>query len=57
MGLPQFFKEYFTKNGGTITGEQSYGAGDKDFKAQLTAHQGRRSPTRSSSPATTTRSA
>lgn len=37
VGLSQFFKEYFAKNGGTITGEQSYGSGDKDFKAQLTA--------------------
>lgn len=37
VGLAQFFKEYFTKNGGTITSEQSYGSGDKDFKAQLTA--------------------
>ena len=36
VGLAQFFKEYFTKNGGTITSEQSYGSGDKDFKAQLT---------------------
>lgn len=37
VGLTQFFKEYFAKNGGTITGEQSYSSGDKDFKAQLTA--------------------
>lgn len=37
VGLTQFFKEYFTKNGGTITSEHSYSAGDKDFKAQLTA--------------------
>jgi branched-chain amino acid transport system substrate-binding protein len=36
VGLSQFFKEYFTKNGGTIVGEQSYSSGDKDFKAQLT---------------------
>jgi len=36
VGLTQFFKEYFTKNGGTIVGEQSYSGGDKDFKAQLT---------------------
>lgn len=40
VGLAQFFKEYFSKNGGTITGEQSYGSGDKDFKAQLTAIKG-----------------
>jgi len=37
VGLTQYFKEYFAKNGGTITGEQSYSSGDKDFKAQLTA--------------------
>jgi branched-chain amino acid transport system substrate-binding protein len=37
VGLTEFFKKYYTANGGTITGEQSYGSGDKDFKAQLTA--------------------
>ncbi len=37
VGLTQFFKKHFTENQGTITGEQSYGSGDKDFKAQLTA--------------------
>lgn len=37
VGLAQYFKEYFAKNGGTIVSEQSYGSGDKDFKAQLTA--------------------
>lgn len=37
VGLAQFFKEYFTKNGGTIVGEQSYSSGDQDFKAQLTS--------------------
>ena len=36
VGLSQFFKEYFAKNGGTITSEQNYSSGDKDFKAQLT---------------------
>lgn len=36
VGLSQFFKEYFAANGGTITSEQSYSSGDKDFKAQLT---------------------
>ncbi len=40
VGLTQFFKEYFAKNGGTIVGEQTYGSGDKDFKAQLTAIKG-----------------
>lgn len=36
VGLTQYFKEYFAKNGGTIVSEQSYSSGDKDFKAQLT---------------------
>jgi len=37
VGLSQFFKEYFTNNGGTIVSEQNYSSGDKDFKAQLTS--------------------
>jgi len=37
VGLAQFFKETFTRNGGTIAAEQKYNGGDKDFKAQLTA--------------------
>jgi branched-chain amino acid transport system substrate-binding protein len=37
VGLSQFFKEYFTKNGGTVVAEQSYSSGDQDFKAQLTS--------------------
>ncbi|MCX6845884.1 MAG: ABC transporter substrate-binding protein [Verrucomicrobia bacterium] len=37
VGLTQYFKEYFTKNGGTIPVEQSFSKGDKDFKSQLTA--------------------
>ncbi|MDB6024337.1 MAG: ethanolamine utilization protein EutJ [Verrucomicrobiales bacterium] len=36
-GLAKFFKEQFTKNGGTIAGELDYNGGDKDFKGQLTA--------------------
>lgn len=40
VGLAQFFKEYFTKNGGTIVAEQSYSSGDQDFKAQLTSIRG-----------------
>jgi branched-chain amino acid transport system substrate-binding protein len=36
-GLAQFFKERFTKNGGTIASELDYNGGDKDFKAQLTS--------------------
>ena len=37
VGLAQFFKATFTKNGGAIAAEQKYNGGDKDFKAQLTA--------------------
>ena len=37
MGLTKSFREEFTRNGGTITGEQSYSGGDKDFNSQLTA--------------------
>ncbi|MEQ1861726.1 MAG: ABC transporter substrate-binding protein [Chthoniobacteraceae bacterium] len=36
VGLTQFFKEHFTKNGGTIVIEQSYSTDDTDFNAQLT---------------------
>src|SRR5262249_22303747 len=36
-GLADFFKQAFTKNGGTIVKEQSYSTGDKDFKAQITS--------------------
>ncbi len=35
-GLQTFFKETFTKNGGTILGEESYQQKDSDFKAVLT---------------------
>src|SRR5271154_5467444 len=37
IGLADFFKAHFTKNGGTIVVEKSYSSGDADFKAQLTA--------------------
>jgi branched-chain amino acid transport system substrate-binding protein len=37
VDLTKFFKEEFTKNGGSITREQSYSTGDTDFRAQLTA--------------------
>jgi branched-chain amino acid transport system substrate-binding protein len=37
VGLSNFFTEIFKQSGGTITIDQSYSAGDKDFKAQLTA--------------------
>lgn len=40
VGLAQFYKEYLTKNGGTIVGEQSYSSGDQDFKGQLTSIKG-----------------
>ena len=36
VDLTKFFKEEFTKNGGSITREQSYSTGDTDFRAQLT---------------------
>src|SRR5688572_9662341 len=37
VGLARFFKETFTKGGGTVPIEQKYNEGDKDFRAQLTA--------------------
>lgn len=37
LGLAKSFKSEFAKDGGVITGEQSYSGGDKDFSAQLTA--------------------
>ena len=37
LGLAKSFKAEFLKEGGVITGEQSYSCGDKDFSAQLTA--------------------
>jgi branched-chain amino acid transport system substrate-binding protein len=37
VGLADFFTQTFTKNGGTIVVDQSYSAGDMDFKSQLTA--------------------
>jgi len=37
LGLAKSFKEEFLKEGGVITGQQSYSGGDKDFSAQLTA--------------------
>lgn len=40
VGLTEFFRKYYSANGGTIIGEQSYASGDKDFKAQLTAIKG-----------------
>jgi branched-chain amino acid transport system substrate-binding protein len=37
VGLNEFFKDYYRKNGGTVVSEQSYSSGDKDFRAQLTS--------------------
>jgi len=37
VGLADFFTQTFTKNGGKIAVDQSYSAGDMDFKSQLTA--------------------
>lgn len=37
VGLANFFEETFKKGGGEIVVDQSYSAGDVDFKAQLTA--------------------
>ena len=37
VGLANFFRETFTKGGGTVAVEQKYSEGDKDFRAQLTA--------------------
>lgn len=40
VGLANYFKETFVKDGGMISMEQKYSGGDKDFKAQLTAIKG-----------------
>jgi len=37
VGLADFFKKAFTATGGKIVADESYKAGDQDFKAQLTA--------------------
>ncbi|MBV8900426.1 MAG: ABC transporter substrate-binding protein [Verrucomicrobia bacterium] len=37
VDLARFFKEEFTRLGGTVVREQSYATGDTDFRAQLTA--------------------
>jgi len=37
VGLAGFFMAEFTRQGGTITGDESYQQGDVDFKAPLTA--------------------
>ncbi len=42
MGLADFFLTKFKELGGTIVDDQSYNAGDQDFKAQLTAIKGKK---------------
>jgi branched-chain amino acid transport system substrate-binding protein len=37
VGLAKFYSEAFTQMGGTVLAEQTYSAGDQDFRAQLTA--------------------
>jgi len=37
VGLAGYFTQEFTRQGGTITGDESYQQGDVDFKAPLTA--------------------
>lgn len=41
VGLSKYFAETFKKMGGEIVAEQSYSAGDIDFKAQLTSLRGK----------------
>jgi branched-chain amino acid transport system substrate-binding protein len=40
VGLAKSFRETFSKAGGQIVSEQSYGSGDKDFHAPLTSIRG-----------------
>lgn len=42
VGLADFFKKKFEELGGTIVSDQSFKAGDQDFKAQLTAIKGKK---------------
>jgi branched-chain amino acid transport system substrate-binding protein len=42
VGLADFFKKKFEELGGKIVDDQSYKAGDQDFKAQLTAIKGKK---------------
>jgi len=37
LGLAKFFKQGFAAGGGSLTAEQNYSGGDKDFNAQLTS--------------------
>lgn len=40
IGMAEHFKKDFTRRGGSVAVEQSYSAGDADFKAQLTQIRG-----------------
>jgi branched-chain amino acid transport system substrate-binding protein len=42
VGLADFFKKKFEELGGTVVNDQSFKAGDQDFKAQLTAIKGKK---------------
>lgn len=42
VGLADYFKKKFEELGGTIVSDQSFKAGDQDFKAQLTAIKGKK---------------
>lgn len=42
VGLAEFFKKTLTQMGGTVVAEQSYSAGDVDFKSQLTSLKGKK---------------
>jgi branched-chain amino acid transport system substrate-binding protein len=42
VGLADFFQKKFVELGGKIVSDQSYKAGDQDFKAQLTAIKGKK---------------
>ena len=42
VGLADFFKKKFEELGGTIVNDQSFKAGDQDFKAQLTTIKGKK---------------
>jgi branched-chain amino acid transport system substrate-binding protein len=42
VGLADYFANTFKQLGGTIVSDQSYKAGDQDFKAQLTAIKGKK---------------
>ena len=43
VGFAQYFKDYFTKNGGAIITEQNYSSGDQDFQGPAHRHQRKQS--------------